>query len=162
MRVIKNGAVVSDGWVRVGDDDALPDADVIVSLARLERDLDALLAHPRMLGLAVTGDDDLARVVELLPQLDLVALDFPAAKDGRNYSTARLLRERHGYEGELRAVGDVLRDQLFYMHRCGIDSFALREDQDFEAALAGLTVFSQAYQPATDHDVPVFRFRGAS
>lgn len=161
MRVIKHGEVVTDQWVRVGDDEALPDMDVIVSLARLERDRDALLEHPRMLGLAITGDDDLEQVLAWLPHVDLVALDFPVLKDGRNYSNARLLRERYGYSGELRAIGDVLRDQLFYMHRCGIDSFALREGQDFEAALAGLTVFTQAYQPATDTDVPVFRFRGA-
>ncbi len=162
MRVIKNAEVLTDDWVRLDDEAPLPDADVLVSLARLERDLEILLEHPRMLGLVVHGDDDLEQVVPHLPHLNLVALDFPQAKDGRNYSNARLLRERFGYQGELRAIGDVMRDQLFYLHRCGIDSFALREGEDFEAALAGLSVFSQAYQPATDTDVPVFRFRGGA
>ena len=103
------------------------------------------------------GDD--ARV--LLPYLDRIALvevNFPAFGDGRGYSAARILREE-GYTGELRAVGEVLRDQLFYLHRCGFNAFALRSDLDAEAALAHLQDFTESYQVAVDQPVPLFRRR---
>jgi len=159
LRVIKHGEVVEDGWQLVDDGAPLPDADAIVSFARWNSERDRLIEHPRRLGIRITGDDDIDAVASEASQFDLIALDFPQLKDGRNYSNARLLRERFGYEGELRAVGEVLRDQLFYMRRCGIDSFAVPEDRDIESALEGLSDFSVAYQPATYDEVPVFRFR---
>lgn len=79
--------------------------------------------------------------------------------DGRNYSNARLLRDRYGYKGELRAIGDVLRDQLFYLHRCGFDAYALRADKDPYEALESLKDFSVTYQAATDEPLPLFRRR---
>src|SRR5699024_2653247 len=88
--------------------------------------------------------------VELAAELasaPLIAIDFPVFTDGRGYSTARLLRERYGYQGEMRAVGDVLIDQLFYLSRCGFDAFSLREDQSIDDALRALKTFSRSYQP---------------
>ena len=85
----------------------------------------------------------------------IIALDFPIFKDGRSYSHARLLRERYNYKGELRAVGDVLQDQLFFMERCGIDSFQIRDDKDIEQALNGLKGFSVRYQAAADDTIPI-------
>ncbi|ATJ82802.1 DUF934 domain-containing protein [Halomonas beimenensis] len=99
---------------------------------------------------------ELARELEAAP---LVAIDFPKFTDGRGYSIARLLRERHGYRGQIRAVGDVLIDQLFYMSRCGFDAFLLREDQLVEDALQALDTFSRSYQPGTDDPEPLFRRR---
>lgn len=103
---------------------------------------------------------------ELTPELaaelaaaPMIAVDFPKFTDGRGYSLARLLRERHGYRGEIRAVGDVLVDQLHFMTRCGFDGLALREDQWLEDALRNLRVFSRAYQPAVDQPEPLFRLR---
>jgi uncharacterized protein (DUF934 family) len=87
---------------------------------------------------------------------------FPTFTDGRGYSTARLLRERYGYRGELRAVGDVLRDQLFYLSRVGFDAFALRQDQDAEGALASLADFSESYQASVERPQPLFRRRIAN
>ena len=159
MRVIKNAEIVEDGWHLVADDAPLPDADAIVSFRRWSEQKDILIEHPRRLAICVAGDDDIDAVATEARQFDLIALHFPQFKDGRNYSNARLLRDRFGYEGELRAVGEVLRDQIFFMRRCGIDSFAVPEDRDIEAALAGFGDFSLAYQPATYDDVPVFRFR---
>ncbi|MCE0732106.1 DUF934 domain-containing protein [Halomonas sp. G15] len=101
-------------------------------------------------------DDALAARLAAAP---LVAIDFPKFTDGRGYSLARLLRERHGYRGEIRAIGDVLVDQLFFMRRCGFDGFSLREDQWLEDALRNLNVFSRAYQPAVDQPEPLFRRR---
>ncbi|GEK74144.1 MULTISPECIES: DUF934 domain-containing protein [Halomonas] len=100
--------------------------------------------------------DALARELDAAP---LVAIDFPKFTDGRGYSIARLLRERHGYQGQIRAIGDVLIDQLFYMSRCGFDAFLLREDQIVEDALNALSTFSRSYQPGTDDPEPLFRRR---
>jgi len=88
-----------------------------------------------------------------------VAVHFPQFADGRGYSLGRLLRERYGWRGELRAIGDVLRDQLFYLTRCGFDAFDLREDQDLQAALSAFDDFSESYQTAVDQRQPLFRRR---
>ena len=118
---------------------------------------------------AAPGDDVaplLASDTELTPELatqllgaPLIAIDFPKFTDGRGYSLARLLRERYGYQGQIRAVGDVLIDQLYYMSRCGFDAFWLREDQIVEDALNALDTFSLSYQPGTDTPEPLFRRR---
>ena len=91
-----------------------------------------------------------------------VEVNFPSFTDGRGYSIARLLRERLGYRGELRAVGDVQRDQVFYLSRCGFDAFLLRDGEDAEAALAALTDFSEAYQTSVERPQPLFRRRSAA
>ena len=98
--------------------------------------------------------DDLARFA-------VIGVNFPKFTDGRGYSTARLLRERYGYRGELRAIGDVQHDQLFLLKRCGFDACAIRADKDIRAALAGLDDFSETYQAAVDQPLPLFRRRTA-
>jgi uncharacterized protein (DUF934 family) len=90
----------------------------------------------------------------------LIAVNFPQFTDGRGYSIARLLRERYSWRGELRAIGDVLRDQLFYLARCGFDAFMLREGQDAQAALAAFNDFSEGYQASVERPQPLFRRRG--
>lgn len=92
-----------------------------------------------------------------LNRFPVIAVNFPKFTDGRGYSIAHLLRSRYGYRRELRAIGDVLRDQLFYMKRCGFDSFQLRANKDIDAALASLSDFSEAYQGAADQPLPLFR-----
>jgi uncharacterized protein (DUF934 family) len=89
----------------------------------------------------------------------LIALCFPVFSDGRAYSSARELRQNMGYAGEIRAIGDVLRDQLFYMHRCGFNAFALRDDQDLELALSAFADFREGYQASVDRPDPLFRRR---
>ena len=103
--------------------------------------------------------DDPAKVADRLAGAARVEVNFPRFTDGRGYSIARLLRERHGYKGELRAVGDVQRDQLFYLSRCGFDAFLLREGEDAEDALAALQDFSEAYQASVEQPQPLFRRR---
>jgi uncharacterized protein (DUF934 family) len=109
------------------------------------------------LGLWLASDDEPAAAVPLLAHVALVAVDFPVFTDGRGYSTATLLRTRHGWRGELRAVGDVLHDQLLAMRRVGFDSFALRAGRDPYAALAAFDDFSEVYQGAVDQPLPLFR-----
>jgi uncharacterized protein (DUF934 family) len=152
--------VVQDRWQRVGcDDPVASDADVLVPLARWQKEREALLARPARVGVLLGPADDPAALAGDLDRLALIAVDFPHFTDGRGYSIARLLRERHGYEGELRAVGDVLRDQVFYLKRVGFDAFALRADQDPEDAKKALDDFSEAYQTSVDRPQPLFRRR---
>ncbi len=94
-----------------------------------------------------------------LANLAIIALNFPVFRDGRSFTNARELREHYRYQGEIRAIGDVLRDQLFYMARCGFDSFALRHDQDPETCLAAFRDFSTGYQASIDEPLPLFRRR---
>ncbi len=99
----------------------------------------------------------LAESIEKLNQFAVIAINFPRFADGRGYSIAALLRTRYGYTGELRAIGDVLHDQLFYMKRVGFDAYAVRADKNIEDALRGLNDFSETYQPSVDEPRPLFR-----
>lgn len=160
--IILDGAVAEDHWLHLADDATLPETgDIIVSLNRWQTERDALLSHNGHLGLLIAGDTVLDDIVPDLNHFALIALSFPAFKDGRCYSHARLLRERHNYTGELRAVGDVLRDQLFYLTRCGINALEIRADRDIEDALNAFNDFTVKYQPACDEAEPLYRRRAA-
>lgn len=160
MRIIdRNNAIVEDAWRLIADDAELPAGDVIVSVKRWQAERDVLNARSERLALVLAGDTPVAAIADDLDRFPLVALAFPKFSDGRCLSHARLLRERHGYQGEIRAVGDVQRDQLYFMRRCGIDSFAVREDRDIEDALKAFDEFSVRYQPAADGAEPIYRFR---
>ena len=106
--------------------------------------------------------DDPATVAARLPEVSRVEINFPKFGDGRGFSIARLLRERYGYKGELRAVGEVARDHLHNMEQCGFDAFLLREGEDVEDALAAFDDFSEHYQTTVAEPVPLFRRRGAT
>lgn len=158
MRIIRHRAIVDDGFIHVSDGNELPaSGDLIVSLDRY-RELRSALAGRRV-GVQLRSDQEAKLVADLLPELALVAVEFPGFKDGRGYTTARLLRERFGYTGEIRAVGDVLRDQLYFMERCGFDAFELKPGKDIDGALQAFQEFSVTYQGATDDPRPLFRRR---
>ena len=105
--------------------------------------------------------DDPAALAASLERLTVVAVNFPKFGDGRGYSLARLLRERYGYRGELRAVGQVARDNLYFMAQCGFDAFELRAGEDPQEALAAFNDFSEAYQASVARPLPLFRRRRA-
>jgi uncharacterized protein (DUF934 family) len=139
-----------DRWTVVGADDALPadGVDVVVPLARLLAQAEALSARSGALGVSVAPDEDVTTLAPHVGRVSAVFLHFKKFADGRGYSQARLLRIRLGYAGELRATGDVLRDQALYLSRCGFDVLALRADQSVEGVLASMGAFTLAYQPA--------------
>lgn len=152
---IRDGQPATDEWQLIREDEAPTEGKVILPLS-------AWLETPSNSGCApwLSADTELTpALAERLAEAPLIAIDFPKFTDGRGYSLARLLRERHGYCGEIRAIGDVLVDQLFFMTRCGFDGLSLREDQWLEDALRNLTIFSRAYQPAVDQAEPLFRQR---
>ncbi len=107
----------------------------------------------------IDGSIETESLLDDIEFFSVIALDFPTFKDGRSYSHARLLRERYNYQGELRAVGDILQDQLFFMERCGINSFHIRDDKDIEQALNGFKSFSSRYQAAADDTTPISKKR---
>ena len=146
-----DGSVFEDGWVLLALDATsadLPEGELIVPLALWRAEKETLLARGTRLGLRLASNEEPEAIEQDLPFFALVAIDFPVFSDGRGYSSARILRERFGFGGELRAVGDVLRDQIFLMRRCGFDSFALRTDRPASAAVSALGDFSNAYQQA--------------
>lgn len=155
-----------DAWVRVDGEADLetvaPGASVLLPLAEWRRAGSQWAERAGAIGVLLGPADDPADIAEDLDKLALVAVEFPAFTDGRGYSSARLLRERYGWRGELRAVGDVLRDQLFLMTRCGFDTFALRDGVDVDTALSAFSDFSDAYQAAVDRRALFERRSGAA
>jgi len=163
-RVIRGRRVENDVWTVIGlppHEDlsaALPEGPVLVPLALWKERHDELVARGHPLGVWLKPDDDPTAIASDLGSFALIAVHFPKFTDGRGYSTAVLLR-RHGYRGELRAFGDLGRDQLHFLARVGFDSFRLAEGRDPEAALASLSDFTLAYQAGADDPVPLFRKR---
>jgi uncharacterized protein (DUF934 family) len=157
--------VADDAWllIKPTSDGVLPAipvvGDVIVPLSVWRESKQQLLARDGRLGVWLDSHEEPAAIAFDLAHFAVVAVNFPTHVDGRAYSIARLLRERYAYTGELRAIGDVLRDQIFYMHRCGFNSFALRADKNIENALPAFSDFSESYQTAVDQPVPLFRRR---
>ena len=162
-RIIKGLEVVADDWsvLRLDENDApesavVPEGKVIVPLSVWESQR-ASLAGRAGLGVWIGPDERAETLKGELDNFAVVAVDFPKFTDGRGYSIAYNLRKRLGYTGELRAIGDVLRDQLFSMHRVGFDAFATRPDRSIDDALKGLTDFSETYQASVDQDQPLYR-----
>jgi uncharacterized protein (DUF934 family) len=159
-----DGTIMADAWQVLerpaeGDSLTLPEGPCLVPAELWLAGHEHFAGNDRI-GLWLDSHEEPELIAEHIHQLPLVAVNFPKFSDGRGYSTARLLRERFGYQGELRAIGDVLLDQLQFMKRCGFDSYALRPDKDINKAPRCLNVFSNPYQAATDNDEPLFRRRG--
>lgn len=154
-----------DRWHWVRDADVpLPDGPLLLPLALWrERQSEAVLAGTQVSGdgIWLAPDDEPEELLPWLAVLPLIALEFPSFRDGRAYSQAYLLRTRLGWQGELRAVGDVLRDQLSHMRQCGFDAFAVREDKCVADALKGLGGISVLYGRSVLEPRPLFRRRGA-
>jgi len=160
MPLIRATGVVDDPWLFVKDEEPLPEAGaVIVTLDRWQANRDQLLARPTALGLRLKSDQPPSLISGDVERFDVVALEFPKFTNGRAYSSARLLRERYGFRGELRAVGNVLRDQLAFMRRCGFDSYEIPPQADAAAWLSSLGGISVVYQPATDGRASVLTLR---
>lgn len=160
MTLLRREGVQADPWTFVAEDAPLPKGvPVIVTLERWQADRDLLLAHDDRLGIRLKSDQAAEMIADTLSHFDLVALEFPLFKDGRAYSTARILRERHGFTGELRAVGNVLRDQLFFMLRCGFDAFELPDHASPDAWLEAFEEISVVYQPTADGRRPIPTYR---
>lgn len=149
-------SLVEDPFTAVADDDSVPQGDVIVSLKRFQAEGEALLAEGRLLGVRVEPDEDVEALAYDLPRLAVIALAFPKFRDGRAYSSARLLRERLGFTGELRAVGDVLREQAQFMVRTGFDAFEPADGASPDDWAKAAARYRHVYQRAVDGRAPAF------
>jgi uncharacterized protein (DUF934 family) len=166
--LIKNAKIATDSWQLLdwAADGSLPTVpaagDIIVPLPLWQAMAGELLdRRTGRLGLWLDSAEDPVLVADSLEAFSLIAVNFPQFTDGRGYSTARLLRERYGWKGELRAIGDIQRDQLFYLLRCGFDAFALNDGLDAQAALSAFKDFTEAYQTSVERPIPLFRRRVA-
>ena len=151
MALIKNGAFAEDSWTHIADDETLDqNTHAIVSLSRWNEERESLKARNAPLGLRLEAGESPEAVAEDLSSFHLIELNFPAFKDGRAYSYARMLRQEFGFEGELRASGDVLRSQLQFMHRVGFDAFEVDERITPDVLKTELSRFTHRYQPSSD------------
>ena len=162
-KIIKDKRIVNDDWQLIklvegetAETISVPNGAYIVPLA-VWLAQKSVLSSRSDIGVWLASDERAESLKDDVSYLPLIAIDFPTFADGRGYSIAYQLRARLGYKGELRAIGDVLRDQLFYMARVGFNAFATREDRSIDDALKGLTDFSEAYQTAWDQKTPLFR-----
>ena len=167
-KLIKNGQIIDDTWhvMKLAEGEnaetvALPESATLLPLAVWQARKSEIISRNIEIGIWLESGEEPEAIAGDLNHFAVIGVNFPKFADGRSYSTARLLRDRFGYRGEIRALGDVLHDQLFFMKRCGIDAYAVREDKNIEAALAGLAVFSESYQAAVDQPQPLFRRRTA-
>lgn len=161
-QLIRHGRLETDSWQRVtptpdADPAALPTGPILLPAPYWMAHREALQQRINEIGVSLAPTFPVEDLLPDLARLTLIAIEFPKFTDGRGYSTARLLRERYNYTGELRAVGDIGRDQLFFLHRVGFDAFLIPEGRDAGDALLGLTDYPDAYQAAVDQRLPHFR-----
>ncbi|HAT08959.1 MAG TPA: oxidoreductase [Rhodobiaceae bacterium] len=166
--LVIDGATAEESWTYLDDDAALRDAPFIISLTRLKDEADALAEPSAPLGVILRADglgktdlgEDVRELAPFIDRLALIAIHFPAYRNGRGYSAARVLREEFNFNGQLRATGDVLYDQWAMMNRCGINAFELAADIDLATFQAALGELSGAYQPAADQNRGALWARG--
>lgn len=160
MPLVKQGRITTDLFVHVADGAELPgDGAVLITAARFLEDPEAMLKRAGKTGVIWPNNRAVDDLVPYLDRLAAVALVFPTFRDGRAYSQARLLRERHGYDGELRATGQVLRDQFVFMSRAGFDAFEVKKDADADAFAETMKRYSVFYQPTGDGRVTALNRR---
>ena len=162
--IIRDRKVVADDWnvlpaTADGASISLPDGKLIVPLNVWLAQADAITERNQPVGVWLDSNQDPADIADAIDAFAVIAVNFPKFTDGRGYSIATLLRSRYGFKGELRAIGDVLRDQVFYLQRVGFNAFAVRADKDIHDALYALKDFSVTYQGSADQPVPLFNRR---
>lgn len=149
MRIIKNGRIIENTWRHLGDDEDIDTGPCTVSWNRWRREREDLLGRrPAPLGVRLGAGDPADELAADLTYLSLIVLEFASLRDGRSFSQAQLLRERYGYTGEIRAKGDFIRDQIFFLSRVGVDAFELTDEGALAGALTALNDFSVTYQLA--------------
>lgn len=160
MALLKGDRIVEDPWTVVDDESPLPATPAVVSFERWTRDREALRQRLGGLGIRLASDQPPALIADDVGRFSVICLEFPKFTDGRAYSYARILRSRYLYAGELRAVGNVLRDQLLFMRRCGFDAFEIPDAADAARWVAAFGDFSVRYQPSVDRAPTTFQLRG--
>ena len=157
-KMLSHGAVADNNWTVLQQPvESIPAGDILVPLNYWLEHRVELKQQSGQVGVWLDSDEEVESLADDLPQLPVVALNFPKFVDGRGFSSARLLRDRYDYQGEVRAIGNIIQDQLFMLQRCGFSQFSLANDIDLEAAAKSLNDFSDGYQTAADQAEPLFR-----
>jgi uncharacterized protein (DUF934 family) len=160
QKMLSHGAVAEDNWtVLQMPVETIPQGNILVPLKYWLEQSAELDGQAGLVGVWLDSDEEVEALADDLAQLPVVALNFPKFVDGRGFSSARLLRDRYDYKGEIRAIGNVIQDQLFMLHRCGFSQYCLADNVDLEAAAKSLNDFSDSYQTAADQDQPLFKRR---
>ncbi|WP_207462459.1 DUF934 domain-containing protein [Azospirillum sp. SYSU D00513] len=160
MPLLKNGDAVEDNWAVIADDAPVPaDRPAVISLDRWQAERASFDGRNAPLGVRLKSSQLVDTVLADLDRFSLVAIEFPKFRDGRGFSTGRLLRERHGYQGEIRAVGHVIPDQYLFLKRCGFDTVEAPEGTNLDSWKNALTEMTVAYQPAVGDDQPLSLLR---
>lgn len=150
MQIIKDKKIVEDLWHHVEDDADLPQGDITVSVARWKKEKPQLLTREGNVGLRLDSDEPVENVAEDLDRVKLIELNFETHTDGRSFTQAWLLRNRYHFKGEIRAVGNFMADQVFYLYRTGVNAFALKPTDKLPVALSALNDFSITYQQSSN------------
>ncbi|MFW5442900.1 MAG: DUF934 domain-containing protein [Methylococcaceae bacterium] len=150
MKIIKDKQIIEDTWTHIADDDKLTNGDITVSLSRWKQQKTELSAHNGNMGIRLAPADKVEELAADLNQINLIALEFPAFTDGRSFSHARLLRSRYNFNGEIRAIGSYMPDQVFYLSRVGVNAFQLEKPEELKLALSTMEDFSVKYQASSD------------
>ncbi len=162
QKLIKDKQIIDNEWTIVEKNEATditPASNSIIPVNVWLAQKDQLRSRSDI-GIWLDSDDDLEAIATDIKQFPIIGINFPAFADGRNFSNARLLRERYNFSGELRAIGNFIRDQLCYLRRCGVNAFQFADTSvDLEKALTSLDDFDEYYQAAVDQPSPLFRRR---
>ena len=159
-QILKDTQVVSDNWILLDETaESLPTGNVLLSYEQWQIFADQLSNHSGTLGVWLEGHAEIEQIIEPLIDLPLIAINFPKFADGRGFSSARLIRERYNYSGELRAIGGFIRDQLYLLNRCGFNAFQFSDENELSDAAESLKDFSENYQVSVDQENPLFRRR---
>lgn len=150
MKIIKDKQIIEDSWRHIADDEEITNGDITVSLGRWNKEKSALANHQGNIGIRIAPADDAAEIADDLKSINLVAVELPAFTDGRAFSHARLLRSRYGYQGEIRAIGNYMADQAFYLQRVGVNAFEFNNAEELSTALSTLNDFTVKYQTSTN------------
>jgi len=158
QKMLSHGAVTEDNWtVLQMPVETIPQGNILLPLKYWLEQSAELDGQAGLVGVWLDSDEEVEALADDLAQLPVVALNFPKFVDGRGFSSARLLRDRYDYKGEIRAIGNVIQDQLFILQRCGFSQFCLADNVDLEAAAKSLNDFSDSYQTAADQEQPLFK-----
>lgn len=158
QKMLSHGVVAENNWTVLEQPiEAIPAGDILVPLSYWLEHRGELSQQTALVGVWLDSDEEVEVLENDLSQLPVVALNFPKFVDGRGFSSARLLRDRYDYQGEIRAIGNVIQDQLFMLQRCGFTQFSLAPEVDLQAAAKSLSDFSEGYQTAADQAQPLFK-----
>jgi uncharacterized protein (DUF934 family) len=159
-QLLKDKRVIDDAWTLLDTDShSLPDGHILLTYSQWQTFSEQLESHSGQIGVVIEGNTEIEDIIEPLLKLPLIAINFPKFADGRGFSLATLLRERYNFNGEIRAVGGFIRDQLYLLSRCGFNAFKFSEDTDLSEVAKSLEDFSETYQVSADQEKPLFRRR---